>query len=475
LSLVAHQFPVPIPIDSRVLLFTVAVAVATSLSFSIGPALSVTSSAAERLAAASSFVAGRVRSRSRFLLVAFQAALSLSLLATGAQFTKKMHASTPREHIASPETLDIASIDIDPLHYQAVAGQDFYRRLEDRVGRLPGVAAAGLATPGLLAGAIGRDAYARVLLPGASEDGKRHLAFEVSPGFLDAIGVPLLQGRRFAEGDGSRVRSVVVNQVFADRVLGGHAVGRTFRMAAPPEAPRDRVEAGLIVIDKGVATFSAEPVATDTRDVTVVGVVGGVLKRGELEPPIVYYPAPLVYQPARTLYLRLDGTRAFDAAALHRAVREIDARVPVVDLARLSDIRERANDEVRLLTRAAGILGIVALVLAAGGLYSVVSYVVSQRRRELGIRVALGASRTRIVRTIVTQALVPTLVGAAIGAAGAAAAGTIIRSKMYGATPVDPFAFGGATLVMLAVMTLATWPPARHAARIDPLTVLRED
>jgi predicted permease len=474
-SLAAHQFPVPIPIDARVLLFTVGVAFATSLGFSVGPGLAVTRSAAERLAAASSFVAGRVRSRTRFALVAFQAALSLGLLATGAQFTARMHASAPREHVPSPETLAIGTFDLDPLRYEPGAGEEFYRRLVDRVRRVPGVAAAGLSTRGLVIGTVGRDVYARVLLPGAAEDGKRVLAYHVSSGFLDAMGVPMRQGRRFDAPDADRVASVVVNQAFADKLLGGHALGRTFRMAAPPVAPRDGVEAGMILIDNGVARFSGNTATTDTRDVTVIGVVGGILKRGELEPPILYYPAPLVYQPARTLYLRLAGSGAFDAAALHQAVREVDARVPVIDLATLAEIRDRSNEEVRVLTNAAGVLGIVALILAAGGLYSVVSYVVSQRRRELGIRVALGASSARVVRTIVTQALTPTLVGASIGAAGAAAAGMIIRSQMYGVTPVDPVAFGGATTLMLAVMTLATWLPARQAARIDPVTVLRED
>jgi ABC-type antimicrobial peptide transport system permease subunit len=130
---------------------------------------------------------------------------------------------------------------------------------------------------------------------------------------------------------------------------------------------------------------------------------------------------------------------------------------------------------VKFLGRAVGALGILALILAAGGLYSVVAYIVSLRRQEVGIRIALGADAGSIVGMIVRQALLPTLIGAAVGAAAAAAAGATIRSRLYGAAPVDPVAFGGATLLMLAVMLLASWLPARHAGQVDPISVLRQE
>ena len=129
----------------------------------------------------------------------------------------------------------------------------------------------------------------------------------------------------------------------------------------------------------------------------------------------------------------------------------------------------------RFFGQAVGVLGILALLLAAGGLYSVVAYIVSLRRQEVGIRLALGADAGSIVGMIVRQALLPTLLGAAIGAGGAAATGALIRSRLYGASPVDPIAFGGATLLMLAVMLLASWLPARHAGRVDPISVLRQE
>lgn len=449
LSSIASQVPVPIPLDHRVAIFTIVVAVLTAVTFSLGPALGVTRRATKRLAPASSGQGGSARSRARFTLVALQAALSLGLLATGAQFTNTVRASATQEYIPDPDRLVVTSFDLDPLRLAREAGDDFYRRLGDRVSAIPGVAAAGIATRGLVFGTSQGDSLAHAWLPGARPEGDGVRAFHVSPGLLDAIGAPILQGRRFTRADHDALRTVVVNQPFVTKFLRGQALGQTFR-------------------------FGATRAAGGT-DVTVVGVVDGMLKRGDLEPPLVYYPARLTYHPARALYIRLDRTGTFTAAALHAAAREVDARVPVAEISTLADIRGQKDSEMRILTRAAGILGLLALVLAAGGLYSVVSYIVSLRRQEVGIRIALGAEAQAIVGMIVRQALIPTLVGALVGAGCAATAGALIRSRMYGATPVDPLAFGGATVLMLVVMLLASWLPARHAGRVDPVQVLRQE
>jgi putative ABC transport system permease protein len=449
LSLIARQIPISMPLDHRVTLFTIAIAVLTAVAFSLGPALGVTSRATRRLSSASSGQAGSGRSRARFALVALQAALSLGLLATGAQFTKTVQASATQEYIPDPERLLLTSFDLDPLRLEREAGDDFYRRLLDRANAIPGVAAAGIATRGLVFGTSQGDSLARVWLPDSPPQGVGVRAFHVTTGLLDAIAVPLFQGRRFTPADETALRTVVVNKPFVAKFLHGRALGQTFRFA--------RVAAG------------------GGTEVTVVGVVDGMLRRGDQEPPIVYYPAPLDYRPARALFIRLDRTRSFTAAALHAAAREVDARVPMATVSTLADFRAGTNSEVKLLTRAAGLLGLLALLLAAGGLYSVVSYIVSLRRQEVGIRIALGAEARSIVGMIVGQALIPTLVGAAVGAGCAAAAGALIRSRLYGASPVDPVAFGAATLLMLMVMLVASWIPARHAGRVDPISVLRQE
>ena len=480
LSLVADQLPVPTPIDGRVALFTILFVIVTAVTFSFAPALNVMTLAQRHLAVGSAG-AGRVRSRTRFALVALQAALSLGLLATGAQFTKTVRAASPTEHIPAPESLVLATFDLDPLRFAAGAGEDFYTRALNRVRAVPGVASAAVASNGLVSGLSRRDNYAPVWVEDSAAAGTSVPAFHVTANFFATLGVAVKQGRAFSETDtrpSTTVRSVIVNTPFADKFLGGHALGRTFRLGRPSPAPADGVESGMVIVTNGVRRYSPrgpEPARQDALEVTVVGIVDGVMSRAGQEPAIVYYPAPLVYQPARMLYLRLDATRAFTAAALQSALREIDARVPVVELATLEEIRSRRNREMKTLTNAAAILGILALALAAGGLYSVVSYVVSLRQQEVGIRLALGADGRAIVSMIVRQALLPTLLGASIGAAAAAAAGALIRSRMYGATPVDPIVFGAATALMLAVMIVASWLPARQAGRVDPVQVLRQE
>jgi predicted permease len=476
LSFIARIFPVSVPLDSRVALFAVAIALLTALTFSLGPALSVTRQATKRLAPAASGGGGSARSRTRFALVALQAALSLGLLATGTQFARTVYAATAREPVAHPESLVLAAVNVDPLRLEPEAGEEFYRQLLDRLSRLPGVAAAGLAPRGIIQpGQVRRETLARIWLAGSPDDGTSQVAFQVSTRLLDAVGVRMLQGRGFTADDETSLRSVIVNKAFAGKFLRGQAIGRTFKLGRPATTGVDQV---IVRLDMtGVPTYTTPSVsaAADGVDVTVVGLVDGILEQGALEPPILYYPAPLVYQPARSLFLRLDGSGRFNAAALHAAAREIDARIPITGVTTLADLRLNHNFEVQFMGRAVGVLGILALMLAAGGLYSVVSYIVSLRRQEVGIRIALGADAGSIVGMIVRQALLPTLLGAAVGAGGAGVTGAVIRSRMYGASPVDPVAFGGATLLMLTVMLLASWLPARHAGRVDPISVLRQE
>jgi putative ABC transport system permease protein len=444
ISLAASEIPLPMPLDARVALFTVIIAVVTALAFSLGPALGVTARATRRLYSTSGSHGVPARSRTRVVLVAVQAALSLGLLATGGQFIKTVDATEMKEHIPDSERLVLATIDLDPLRLGREAGEDFYRRVLDRVARLPGVAVAALSSR--WTGPTADASMPRVWLPESPPEGHEVYATQVSSRYLETSVRPLLQGRGFVPADEGTVRTVVVNQPFMNDLLQGQAIGRTFTLA----------------------------VGAARAQVTVVGVVGGASKDGD-DSPVLYYPAPLVYQPAQTLYLRLDQTRQFNAAALHAAVRAVDPRVPLGDVATLAEIRRRGNSDIIVVTRAVGALGLFAMFLAAGGLYCVVAYIVSLRRQEVGIRLALGADAGSIVGMIVRQALVPTLIGAAVGAACAAVAGAIIRSQIFGLTPVEPFAFAGALLLMLSVMLLASWIPARHAGRVDPVSVLRQE
>src|SRR5918993_738262 len=310
-QLAGSQVPIPIPVDRTVVFFTIAIALFTAVAFSLGPALKVTSQAKRRMTAAPSG-AGASRSRVRFALVALQAALSLGLLTTGATFTKTVFAANPRAaKIPDPQLLVLTNIDLDPLRFTAAAGDDFYTRLLVRLRQVPGVTDAGFSTPGLVRGGIADVAPVRLWLPDTPAKGiGGFFAMHVSPGALQTIGMPMLQGRHFTGQEAGHLRTVVVNEPFARKFFDGAAIGRTFRVGSA-------LESGA--------------------DVIVIGVTDGIMKVGGQEPALLYHAAPISYQPARALYIRIQAGGAFKIEALHVAVREIDPRVPLGTPVMLSD------------------------------------------------------------------------------------------------------------------------------------------
>jgi predicted permease len=446
---VARQIPVPLPIDGRVAVFTLVLSLGAAAAFSLGPALSVIARASKRSVTSTAPVA-MPRSRARFALVALQAALSLGLLTTGAQFTSTVFADNPNAAtIPSPERLVLASFDLNPLRMSPEESEIFYQRLVARARQIPGVSNAGVSTPGLATGFMGKTTPLRAWTPATPAEGSRgFLPMLVSPGALDAIAVPLVAGRHFEDRDGDGLRQVIVNEPFAKKFFDGQALGRSFPLALN-SAP-DRVE-----------------------EVTIIGVAGPIMKR--TEPAMLYYAAPLEPLQARMLYVRIDDTGRFSVAALQAAVREIDSRVPVNTTATLADDRADRHSERKMLAQGAAGLGLLALLLAAGGLYGVVSYIVSLRRQEVGIRLALGAEAFAIVVMITRQPLTPALIGAAVGLLGAGLAGRVIQSNLYGASPTDLRAFAGSTALLLGVLFVATVVPARRAASINPVETLRRE
>ena len=153
----------------------------------------------------------------------------------------------------------------------------------------------------------------------------------------------------------------------------------------------------------------------------------------------------------------------------------MDPRLPIGQMATAEDLRRLRNARDYTLTQVVSILGLLALVLAAAGLYGVVSYMVTLRQKEIGIRMALGAEGPSVLRLVLRQSILPVLLGCVLGAAGAIVIGTLVRSRLYGVSSMDPVAFGGAILLLLLTMTIASLAPARRAARVDPIEVLRRE
>jgi putative ABC transport system permease protein len=270
----------------------------------------------------------------------------------------------------------------------------------------------------------------------------------VGPGYFETMRIPLRRGRTFTADDlpGTPL-AAIVNEAFVRRYLGGQeAIGRRLRLRGP-DAP-----------------------ATE-----IVGVVrdGKYRTLGEEARPFVYLPLLQDYVGEATLIARTEGSPAAVAALLQRRLVEIDPRIPVFDVKTMDEHLRFTLLPARLAASVLGLFGLVALLLSGLGLYGVMSYLVSQRSREMGIRIALGARPEDVVRLVVGQGMRLTLFGM-IGGIGAALGVThLVAGLLYGISPTDPWTFAAVTSVLAAVALLACLLPARRAAAVDPNVALR--
>jgi putative ABC transport system permease protein len=327
----------------------------------------------------------------------------------------------------------------------------FFSDLRDRLERMPGVASAGAVSLAPLAGTASR-------LANIAVDGRGHVADEsstpiafVTPGYLRTMRIPVIAGRDFDERDRlGAERVVIVNEAFQRRfVPDGNIVG-----------------ARITAITEGF---------------TVIGLTEDVPDRSLREVPEPLVMAPLAQMPAGnitwqalTFVLRTAGGDPLRLApAVRREVWAIDPNIVISEMATMDErvaLTIRTERDSALLF---GLFAVAALVMAAIGVYGVAAYAIAQRTKEIGIRIALGAARRDISRLVVSQTLVPTMIGVAIGVAGAAIAAKLVASMVYGLTPMDPATFAMAAVMLISVALIATWLPARRATRTDPLIALR--
>lgn len=337
----------------------------------------------------------------------------------------------------------------------------FYRTLEEHVGALPGVQSAGIAQRLPLASGLG--------LWSIQIDGKiagtigeapiTHLQ-QASPGYFAAVGLELVEGRLFSEtDDAGKPPTGVVNEAFVhEHYSGDPAIGKRVRMWEP-----------------------------DSPWVEIVGVVGDILDE-ELQAA----PYPKLYIPhsqaqdifvenssgvsrsmALVVHARLDAAAL--SGAVRNLIREVDRTVPVSNIRTMADIRSSAASDREFPTLLMSVFGLVALVLAAIGIYAMVSYSVSQRTREIGIHIALGADSSNVRWRVVGQALTPVAIGLVFGLWAAFYITGLLRGLLYNVTPTDPITFVSVAVILFAVAALASYLPARRASRVDPMTVLRAE
>jgi len=322
-----------------------------------------------------------------------------------------------------------------------------------RISALPGVEKASIASSLPLGG--GTPSYS-IAVEGAPPPlpGRNPIAFmsAVSPGYFETLGIPIKKGRGFDEHDGQAGTDpvVIVNEMLAQRHW-------------PAQDPTGmRLKLG--------EASSSEPW------MTVVGVVGDVRQRTFLDDPIregMYVPQS--QQPTRRLAVAVRTATAPLALvdAVRRTIHDLDRNLPISDVFTMDRVMVRAMWQPRLFSWIFGFFSAVALVLAVVGVYSVVSYSVAQRTREIGIRAALGAGRGQIGAMVLRQGMRAVVVGIGIGLAVALAVTRVMGALLYGVSPTDPATFGIVTLVLAGTAVLACLLPARRATRVEPLIALR--
>ncbi|MGD2071044.1 MAG: ABC transporter permease, partial [Gemmatimonadota bacterium] len=431
-------------LDTPVLLFTLGVAMAAGLLFGMAPA--VQASRSETVSALRS-EGSRSGSRSRLTrgLVVAQMALSLLLLVSSGLFLRSLQGATELDKGFEADNLLLASVDPGLEGYERDEAEQFWRTLIERVEGLPGVRAAGVAEVVPLGMTSQQNG---VSIPGYefAPDENRSIDYNLAgPGYFEAMGVDLVQGRSFRADDTDR-NLMVVNQRMADRFWPGEsAIGKT--------------------------------VSTGSTDWTVIGVAetGKYQRLGEDPLSYMYFNWPAAWSFPMTLHVRTDGDPAGLTNPIRNLIRELDPDLPVYDVRTMENHLGLALLPARLGGIVLGIFGFLGLFLAAVGIYGVMAYSVAQRRGELGIRVALGADRRRVVGMVLREGMVLALIGAAIGLAAAGGAARLVEGLLYGVDALDPVSFVAVPLILLGVAALAVYVPARRAASLDPSRALRAE
>lgn len=447
--------PLPLRVDLSTIAFAVATAVASVLVFGLVPALRL-SAARPGPSLAGRDNTGSSRSRVRRGLVVAQVALSLGLLATGSQLINAVALRAGMTAASDPKRLLLVSFDLTQFRLPSATIGEFYDAILERVRQIPGVERAGLAVAETFRGVPGSGLT--MWLPGTGADDGRYILGGYAGGDLfSAIGLRLLQGRGFEPADRTAMpRVAVISRAAAQWHFGGEALGRVIRIA-PAGRKSDAAHEVQIV---GVIESARDPIYVRTPDAAI---------------PFLYLPSRLGDEPALTLYVRAADSPFALLPAIRQAVDSVDPRVPFVSTETLADRRFKNQTEERLAAQGLTALGILALALAAGGLYGMVGYIVSIRRREVGVRMALGANPLGIVRLMLAYGLSLAAIGAAVGGGLALLVSAWLRSSMPGIPPLNAIAVLVPAALLGVTMLVASFIPARRAARVDPLIVLRQE
>lgn len=444
-----------LPIDIRVLAFGAALAVLTTVVVALTPALTASRmNLTDVLSGVRGY--GRRHARARSLLLVAQVAMSVLLLVTAGLFIRSLHYAETLDLGFDGQHVLTASMDLETRGYTEASGIEFVRALTVDLESSAGILAAHAVEtiPVTLSNSSAYLLREDEASPGPGTPPATPMVYTnaVSPGHFATLQIPLLSGRDFSNDDSPDApRVVIVNEAMArafwpDR----NPIGQRLRFMGTDADPSQM----MTVI--GVA-----------RDSTYVAV-------GEAPRPFMYRPFAQAYQPRPSLMVRTTGVPEAAVATVREAVRRLDPGLAVFNVATLPEANAITLLPARIAGRLLAVLGLFALVLAALGIYGVLSFLVRARTREIGLRVAVGATPGHVARLVVSQALSWALVGAGVGLVLAIGLTHLLSGLLYGINPLDPLTLGGVALLLSLVAGVAAGLPAWRASRLDPLVALRQ-
>jgi predicted permease len=442
-----------ISLDTRVTLITLFASLAVGVLFGILPAMQASRAAAGQVIKEAGERGTSGRARGRAALVVAEIALTLVLLVgaglLGHSFLKLQRVDPGFR----PEHVMIGNIMIPQARYpKAEQVKEVYRQLLGGLSQRSDLQAVGVGFPGPFRG---DNAGGSFNIDGRPEPARADRPYAhigtVSGGYFAAMGIPLLAGRTFAESDVDEAPPVaIVSATLARKYWPGESpIGKRIRFDDDPKAPA----------------------------ITIVGLVGEVRQLGLKAdpPPLLFFPYQQFSLPFTTIVVRSSLPDTAVAALMRQQLAQVDRNLNLGDVLPLQQSVERHVDQPRFRAMLIAAFAVLALILAAVGVYGLISYTVSERTREIGIRVALGASPRQVVLPVVREGFVLAAVGIAIGLAGAFAAARALSTFLFGVGPADPWTFAGVALLLLAVALLASYVPSRRALKVDPIVALRAE
>ena len=453
--LAASDSAVDVPMDGRVLGFALATSLVTGLAFGLLPAWRASGvSPAQTLSMMSRSVTRGLGGSSRLplgrFLVAAQIAITVLLLTMAALFARTLQQVARVDVGFTRGSVLLARLDPVAAGYTLERLPAFYRRLIEHVTSTPGIISASMSLRAPLSGSrrtssLGVEGYTR----GRDEDNEVQEEF-VTNDYFKTLGLGLVEGRTFGPEDTATSRKVsVINETMARRFFKGRSpIGQRWSFD-------DDVSEGFEIVG----------VVRDARYNDLRGVT----------PNAAYHPAVQSNEYLEGLEVRTSGPAAPLAAAVRRLVTEVDPRLPILDIATLDARVDFQLAQERLLAALTVIFGAVALLLACLGLYGTMAFSIARRTAELGIRIALGATRRNVLFLVLREALVVIAIGLAAGVPLAIWAGGHLDQLLYNVSPLDAVSYASATLVLAIVAIAAALLPARRAAALEPMSALRTE